>query len=366
MEATLADPVTGLTPAPAGGQQPFSFAAAPFGPSFDPIELLPPAAQDRLRKLRIGRDDARALTIPFADISEASAARTNAANALKRLTDHPQSFGFNLKPEDRRVIEAQKLLDKLTDDFKRLQERQAARAAAFQAASQALANVEAWLRDGRPSGTTLEDHPTPEVKLNKGESLADAISRLARRTRELRADLHRISSSPFPSAWAKAQMREQVEALAARGEPDVSVLVERGANIVWPTLRLQVTVYNAQPGAVGYAEVPDVLAIEAYLHKDAMIAALAREITSEADDKAAMTHEARQKAEAEVLGDLLDIERQEANLVWRAQGEGLPCEHRADCSPLAILQVQLVTVPRADAAGTSRTHAYDIVLGGRR
>jgi hypothetical protein len=161
-------------------------------------------------------------------------------------------------------------------------------------------------------------------------------------------------------------MREQVEALAARGEPDVSVLVERGAHIVWPTTQVQVTVFNAQPGAVGYAEMPDMLAIEAYLHKDAMIAALAREITSEADDKAAMTHEARQKAEAEVMGDLLSVERDESALVWRAMDEKLPAEHRADISPPALLGVALVTVPRADAPQTSPDHAYDIVLGGRR
>jgi hypothetical protein len=37
-------------------------------------------------------------------------ARIEAENALKRLTAHPQDFGFNLKPDDRRVIEAQRTL----------------------------------------------------------------------------------------------------------------------------------------------------------------------------------------------------------------------------------------------------------------
>ena len=87
----------------------------------------------------------------------------------------------------------------------------------------------------------------------------------------------------------------------------------------------------------------------AWLHKDALIAALDREIASEADDKAALTHEAREKAEAEVMGDLLAVERDEAALVWQAQAQNLPVEHRGDCSPLAILQVRLVTAPRADA-----------------
>jgi len=46
-----------------------------------------------------------------------------------------------------------------------------------------------------------------------------------------------------------------------------------------------------------------------------------------------LTHDAREKAEAEVMGDLLNIGRQEAALVWRGQSEGLPVEHRSDCHP---------------------------------
>jgi len=48
------------------------------------------------------------------------------------------------------------------------------------------------------------------------------------------------------------------------------------------------------------------------------------EIDAESDDKSTLTHEQREKAEAEVMGDLLDIERQEAALTWQAQGIGHP------------------------------------------
>jgi hypothetical protein len=367
MEGDMADPVTGLTPAPTMTViAPTPIAAGIHTqPSFDVIELLPPAAADKLRQLRQRASDAHRLTVPYEDIRAASDAKIAAQNALKRLTNHPHDHGFNLKAGDQRVIAAQRTLDKATDELQRLQERQQERSSGWQARASVVSAVEGWLRDGRPSGTTLDDHPTPDVKLNKGESVTDAISRLQRRTRELRADLHRIESAPQPSSWAKQAMREQVEALAARGEPDVSVLVERGANIVWPTTQVQVTIFNAEPGAIGYAEMPDMLAIAAYLHKDAMIAALACEITSEADDKAAMTHEARQKAEAEVLGDLLDIERQEASLVWQAQAQTLPAEHRHDCSPVAILGCRLITALRTTPSGTSADHGYNIV-GVRR
>jgi hypothetical protein len=38
-----------------------------------------------------------------------------------------------------------------------------------------------------------------------------------------------------------------------------------------------------------------------------------------------------------VMGDLLAVERDEAALVWQAQAQNLPVEHRADISPLALL-----------------------------
>ena len=68
----------------------------------------------------------------------------------------------------------------------------------------------------------------------------------------------------------------------------------------------------------------------AWLHRDALIAALDREIATEADDAASLAHEDRQKREAEVMGDLLDIERQEAAFVWKAMAHGLPVFHRND------------------------------------
>jgi hypothetical protein len=61
--------------------------------------------------------------------------------------------------------------------------------------------------------------------------------------------------------------------------------------------------------------VPDAVALVAWLHKDALIAALDREIASGGDDKSALSHEARQQREAETMGDLLAIERDEAALV---------------------------------------------------
>jgi hypothetical protein len=316
MEGT-AEPATPLTPAPLSTvvtPTPFSagFHAAP--PSFDVIELLPPASAEKLRLLRQRSADAHTLIPEFEQIREASMAKIEAANALKRLTDHPQDFGFGLKDDDRRVLEAQRHLEKSTADFKRLQELQEARSGAWRAASGALVNVEAWLKGGRPGNATVEAVEVEPPKLNKGESITDGIERLRRRGRELKADAHRIRSAPFPSALCKAQMRSQVEALAMQGAPSVSSLVEHDGKISWSSQNLQSRVFNSEPGAVAFTEMPDAVALIAWLHKDALVTALDREIASEAEDGSALTHEQRQQQEAEVMATCWQLNATKAGL----------------------------------------------------
>jgi hypothetical protein len=311
--------------------------------------LLPERAAERLRLLRQRRADAHRLIPEFETIREASMARIDADNALKRLTAHQQEFGKNLPETDPLVVAAKKHLDKMTADFRRLTELQEVRSGAFQSASAALANVEAWLRDGRPHGTVLEDYDGEMPKLLKGDNgLLDAVERLRRRGRELRADQHRTRSAPFPSAYAKQQMREQIEALAMQGALSVSLLIEHDGKIEFQTQRLTSEVHAAQR-ALAFTEVPNTLALIAWLHRDLLIKRLDELITDESDDGAALSHEQRQQRESEVQGDLLDIERQEATLTWSAMEQGLPVEFRSDLDPRAILKIQLISTPRADA-----------------
>ena len=195
-------------------------------PSFDVIDVLPQSAADRLRKLRQHVADFHALTIPFADIHEASNAKLEAERQLKRLTDHQHHGGFNLKPDDPRVIVAEQHLAKLVADQRRLNDRNETRSAAWREAGYPLVNVETWLRDGRPHGTVLQDYDGPAPKLLKNETVIDAIERLRRRGRDLNADLNRIRSAPFPSAYVRGKIKREVEALAQAGTPVVSDVLE--------------------------------------------------------------------------------------------------------------------------------------------
>lgn len=257
----------GLEPGPMS-PRPFS-APMSLVPSFDVIEVLPPGGAERLRKLRDHVRDLHSLTVPFEDIREASTARIQAEQRLKRLLDHQQDGGFHLKPDDPRCIEQKKLLDKLTDEFKRLNQRNEVRSAEWRTASLTLVNVEDWLKNGRPHGTSLQDHEVEPVKLLKGEDILSALDRVRRRGRELKADLARISAAPFPSSHVRSKIRAEVEALAALGVPVVSDVIEHDHSVVWPSRRLQASVYNGETPGFAATEVPDVLALLAFVLKQA-------------------------------------------------------------------------------------------------
>jgi hypothetical protein len=345
MEANSTAGTAGFTAGPAS-PQPLNFGGAHISPLPDPIDGLPPLAADKLRKLRLRKDDAHRLIPPFETVREASLAKTDAANALNTLVSHPQDFGKNLPPDHPLVKEAQRTLDKATAEFTRLTELQKVRSEAFQAASGALVTVEDFLRRGMPGNCQIAEIEVEPPKLLKDESIIDAIGRLRRRGRELRADAHRIRSAPFPSTYAKQRMRAQIETLAQRGEPSVSRLVELDGPVEFQTQR-QTSEVHSERRSLAFAEVPDTVALIAWLHKDALIKRLDELIGAEADDGAALSHEQRQQAEAEVMGDLLAVERDEVALTWQAQAQNLPIEHRADINPVALLGLRLITTPRA-------------------
>jgi hypothetical protein len=195
----------------------------------------------------------------------------------------------------------------------------------------------------------------------KGENgLLDAIENRRRRVRELRAAAHRIESAPFSSAHARAKIREEVEALATRGRPIVTEIIEHDGSVIWPTLRLQGSIINAQAPSFVVTEVPDLLGLFAAVHGPALLKALDAFVDDEKDDAAALSHTERETRLSEVQQDQLATEYSEAALVWAAQAERLPVSHRSDCAAQCILQVRLVTAPRVEASGTTPGYSWDL------
>ncbi len=327
------------------------------GTGSDVIAILPVRSRELLRQLRQKARDAHSLLPEFADRQEANTARGDAERRLQRLLAPRSEGGFNLPEGDREVIETRRQLETLTDEARRLEERYQQRSEAWRSASNTLSAVENWSRNGVPPGVVLEDVEDKPPQLLKNENLLDGILRLQRRGRELKADLHRIRSTPYPSAHARAKIRQEVEALAQVGTPSVSDVIENDRKLVWPMQRVQGTIINAQVPSFAVTEVPDVLGLFAFVHKTALLASLDALVSEEADDDAALSHEERQQQEAEVMADLLSTECDEAALIWSAMAQGLPATHRVDCAPAAILQCRLITAPAVSASvGTSPEH----------
>jgi hypothetical protein len=77
--------------------------------------------------------------------------------------------------------------------------------------------------------------PEPKVELRRGETFHDGIEARRRRIRELKSDLAKARAAPLPSREAKAAIRARVDALASRGRPVVTGILERyNEQIEWP------------------------------------------------------------------------------------------------------------------------------------
>ena len=329
----------------------------------DLIGSLPAHAADRLRTLRQRVADLHAVVPMFEERQQANAAQFEAAQRLKRLQAHVSEGGFHLPDDDPRVRDEQRNVKRLAAEAKRLNDRYEMRSQAWTTAGQTLAHCESWLRDGKPAGVVLRDHADEVPKLAKDEDVLTFVERHRRRVRELKADLHRIESAPFPSSHAKQKMRQTVEALAQRGAPSVSHLIEHDRDVEFATEDVSVPIMGNKESPLATVAVwqqANTLALFCWLHRDTLIARLDAEIASEADDASALSHDERQRRAAETQADLLATERIECAAVWMAMAQNLLCEFRPDTDPVALLNLALVVATPAVASGLSWQHALDL------
>lgn len=322
-------------------------------PPVDPVELLPPSRRPLLLSLRQRSEDAQSLVRPlYEQLDELRPEKHLLSARLGELRRARGQGGPGLDDDDVQVRDAQRKLDAVDAEMARLNELVQARQTRSRNIAASVANCEDLLREGRPGGTEIVEAAETDVAsvLKKRESPMAVLDGLRLRLRELAADAHRVESAPFPAAHAKARARATIEQLAARGTVDVGPLVEADLDIVWPTstTRSQLVAVVGRSGdqVAGSAlgEQVDAHALAAWLFRDAMIEKVEAEIDLVSDDAAALSREDRQMKLAEIAQNRLSIERQEAALVWRLQGDGLPVEHRPDANPLAVMGIALQVV----------------------
>jgi hypothetical protein len=127
-------------------------------------------------------------------------------------------------------------------------------------------------------------------------------------------------------------MREKITALAESGRPNVSRLIEADGDVEFVESRLSVPVIGKIEANLAGWQQPDAFLLTIFLNRDRLLAELDAEISAEADDANAMTHEHRQKTTATIASDMLAVDRELSELIWMAQVEGLPIEFRSDAN----------------------------------
>ena len=183
-------------------------------------------------------------------------------------------------------------------------------------------------------------HIAIEPKMQDGETLADAVERLRRYIRGRRVDLGAVKFAPYPSSESKQRMRAEIEALAERGRPNVFHLIESRDGINWPSQTSQTMTTPIGPNdqaQLMISTTPDALGVMAWIHRDALIARLDKEIESCSTDAEALTDEQRTVKSAAIWADILAYEREEEVLIERMEASGALFLRRQDADPRAVL-----------------------------
>lgn len=215
--------------------------------------------------------------------------------------------------------------------------------AAWNAAARLVRTVKEWLDQHADSPVAPWSQSPPRT--GKGETAVGAVDRCRTRLAELRAEAARIEAAPLPSSDAKAAVRAYVEALAARGRPDVRGMLSAASGkphfanlpgVPVPSLEFGTLAPVALGGIVN-----DGLALLAWTQPDLLIASLDDEIDKVADDARAMTAADQAAARADVARQMLAVERDEEAFLRMAVATGFPLDRRADVDPRAVLMVTI-------------------------
>jgi hypothetical protein len=199
------------------------------------------------------------------------------------------------------------------------------------AARRLLENIRQYVaRIDRNAEIKLYTGPSPTLR--RGETAIDAVEAARRRLGELRANVTRIQTAPYPASYLKAKSRDRIEAMAKRGAPDAFAAVEQDHPVIWPTTPLTLPDGSVTP-------TPDVMAVMAHLFKKQMIQAESDAIDASADDANALTDDDRAKALEQTHRDISAIERDETFFVREANETGANIQFRMDTDPRALLGI---------------------------
>lgn len=333
----------------------------------DPESWLPEPAASRLKRLKQRAVDARQLLPDRGTIDALRIDKSQAEQRLARLRRSGSQGGFAIEGDSHPAVRTElRKLAAINSELSRLLELDQQRSDVWTKRGQLLSKTESWLRDGRPDGTAISVVEIEPPPLKKGQSIFDAVEAHRFRLRELRANFHRVRSAPYPLAEARAKITAQIDQLAQSGQPYVDSVIEHLNDVVFATMTQTSLVYNLPMPADGCAAigtVPDLLGLFAWLNHDALIDALCAKAAEAADDQHALGAIERAEKEAEIMTDVLALEREEVSLIWAAEAEGLTIEFRPDVSPEAVLGIEITVAAPAISVRPWFPLSYPLTIG---
>ena len=153
----------------------------------------------------------------FDEVQAARLAKTEIANRIARLKQHPSEGGFGLDASTPQVLAEERKLNRAVDELTRLETLREVRTQRWNSVGALDRSVSDWvLRGGIPQ----------------------AVERYRHRLRELAADRHRVRSSPWPAAVAKAAAAEMIDRRADAAAPNLELAIEHNMPITCATTRL--------------------------------------------------------------------------------------------------------------------------------
>jgi hypothetical protein len=182
-------------------------------------------------------------------------------------------------------------------------------------------------------------------KLKAGVGPAQAVEDLRIDLCHLESDLERVKNAPRLIAEMKEDARREVDALTARGTPDVAALLEPGGRIFWPTTRVEIGTFNAAGDAQhGGCSVVDTAALLAWLSGDVLLAKVEAAIDALADPTNALSAADRAHDIAEIHKDMVLLQRREEALIRLVEQSHGTLQRRGDMHPAACLALRDLTI----------------------
>jgi hypothetical protein len=202
----------------------------------------------------------------------------------------------------------------------------------------------------------------PGPVLRRSEQPVDALNRLRARLEEINHEREAAIAAPVDLQTAKKRARAAVDALVARGRPNIEGLLQPRPSFEWPKSVLANQVVWISPWVVGIrGETPlvataappdlvDALAVATWADNGkALLAKLCAEIDAAASPDG-LSDEERCERLAVLKAKELSVERDEEALIEMAWRQGNVVERRRDADPRAVLGIEIIEPVESDVS----------------